>query len=333
MKIKVAINGFGRIGRQVFKHIENNHADLEVVAINDLTDTKTLAHLLAHDSTYGNYGKDIGAKEKSIIVDGKEIPVLSEKEPEKLPWEELKVDIVLECTGFFTDQAGAGKHITAGAKKVIVSAPCKDLPGYVLGVNEETYDSAKVHVMDMGSCTTNCIAPIAKVLNDELGIVKGFMTTIHSYTGDQNLVDGSHKDLRRARAAALSMIPSTTGAAKTIGLILPELKGRLDGTAIRVPTANVSLVDLTFTATRNTTKQEINEALTKAANGELKGILGVSSEPLVSTDYNHSSESSNADLTGTFVTGGNLVRVASWYDNEWGFSCRMLDVAKLWAGL
>lgn len=328
MKIKVAINGFGRIGRQVFKHIESSQLNLEIVAINDLTDTKTLAHLLKHDSTYGNYGKEITATEKSIIVGGKEIPVLSEKEPEQLPWKDLEVDIVLECTGFFTDQAGAGKHITAGAKKVIVSAPCKDLPGYVLGVNEETYDSDKVHVMDMGSCTTNCIAPIAKVLNDELGIVKGFMTTIHSYTNDQRILDLPHKDLRRARAAALNMIPTSTGAAKAIGKMIPELNGKLDGISVRVPTPTVSLLDLVVEVSKPTTKEEVNELFKKAAaEKQFKGILKVVEEPLVSTDFRGDTYSAIVDVEETMVKD-NMVKVIGWYDNEWGYSCRLAEFAE-----
>ena len=328
MKIKVAINGFGRIGRQVFKHIESSQLNLEIVAINDLTDTKTLAHLLKHDSTYGNYGKEITATEKSIIVGGKEIPVLSEKEPEQLPWKDLEVDIVLECTGFFTDQAGAGKHITAGAKKVIVSAPCKDLPGYVLGVNEETYDSDKVHVMDMGSCTTNCIAPIAKVLNDELGIVKGFMTTIHSYTNDQRILDLPHKDLRRARAAALNMIPTSTGAAKAIGKMIPELNGKLDGISVRVPTPTVSLLDLVVEVSKPTTKEEVNELFKKAAaEKQFKGILKVVEEPLVSTDFKGDTYSAIVDVEETMVKD-NMVKVIGWYDNEWGYSCRLAEFAE-----
>ena len=328
MKIKVAINGFGRIGRQVFKHIENSHPDLEVVAINDLTDTKTLAHLLKHDSTYGNYGKEISAKEKSIVVGGKEIPILAEKEPEKLPWRDLKVDIVLECTGFFTDQVGAGKHITAGAKKVIVSAPCKDLPGFVLGVNADTYDSEKVHVMDMGSCTTNCIAPIAKVLNDELGIVKGFMTTIHSYTNDQKILDLPHKDLRRARAAALNMIPTSTGAAKAIGKMIPELNGKLDGISVRVPTPTVSLLDLVVEVSKPTTKEEVNDLFKKAAGEKnFKGILRVEEEPLVSMDFKGDTYSSIIDVEETMVKD-NMVKIIGWYDNEWGYSCRLAEFAE-----
>ena len=325
MAIKIAINGFGRIGRQVLKHIENNHPDLEVVAINDLTDTKTLAFLLKHDSTYGNYGKEISATEKSIIVGDKEIKVLAEKDPEKLPWRDMKVDIVLECTGFFADQAGAGKHITAGAKKVIVSAPCKDLPGFVLGVNADTYDSSKVDVMDMGSCTTNCLAPIAKVLNDEFGIVKGFMTTVHSYTNDQRILDLPHKDLRRARAAGLNMIPTSTGAAKAIGKMISELNGKLDGISIRVPTPTVSVWDLIVEVSRPTTKEEVNDAFKKASKeNNFKGILRVEDEPLVSMDYKGDTYSAIIDEEKTMVND-NMVKVLGWYDNEWGYSCRLAE--------
>ena len=325
--IKVAINGFGRIGRQVFKHIENSHKDLEVVAINDLTDTKTLAHLLKHDSTYGNYGKEITAKEKSIVVAGQEVPVLAEKDPEKLPWKDLRVDIVLECTGFFTDDAGARKHITAGAKKVIVSAPCKDLPGFVLGVNSDTFDTTKNDVMDMGSCTTNCLAPIAKVLNDEFGIEKGFMTTVHSYTNDQKILDLPHKDLRRARAAALNIIPTSTGAAKAIGKMIPELNGKLDGIAVRVPTPVVSLLDLIVQVKKSTTKDEVNQAFKKAAASKnFKGILRVEEQPLVSMDFKGDTYSSIVDIEETMVND-NLVKVVGWYDNEWGYSTRLADFA------
>jgi glyceraldehyde 3-phosphate dehydrogenase len=328
MATKIAINGFGRIGRQVFKHIENNHPNLEVVAINDLTDTRTLAFLLKFDSNYGRYGKKIYATENSIIVGEKEVKILAEKDPEKLPWKDLKVDIVLECTGFFTDDAGARKHITAGAKKVIVSAPCKDLPGFVLGVNADTYDSAKVDIMDMGSCTTNCLAPIAKVLNDEFGIVKGFMTTVHSYTNDQKILDLPHKDLRRARAAALNMIPTSTGAAKAIGKMIPELNGKLDGISIRVPTPTVSVLDLVVEVSRATTKEEVNDAFKKASKeNSFKGILRVEDEPLVSMDYKGDTYSAIVDEEETMVND-NMVKVLGWYDNEWGYSCRLAEFAE-----
>ena len=326
--IKIAINGFGRIGRQVFKIIENSHPDVKVVAINDLTDTKTLAHLLKHDSTYGDYGKEITSTEKSIIVGKQEIKILAEKDPEKLPWKDLKIDIVLECTGFFTDQAGAKKHITAGAKKVIISAPCKDLPGFVLGVNANLYDSKSVDIMDMGSCTTNCLAPIAKVLNDEFGIVKGFMTTVHSYTNDQKILDLPHKDLRRARAAALNIIPTSTGAAKAIGKMIPELVGKLDGISMRVPTPTVSALDLIVEVKRSTTKEEVNAAFKKAAASKnYKGILRVENQPLVSMDFKGDTYSAIVDEEETMVND-NMVKVLGWYDNEWGYSCRLAEFAE-----
>jgi glyceraldehyde 3-phosphate dehydrogenase len=325
---KIAINGFGRIGRQALKNIEESHPDLEVVAINDLTDTKTLAHLLKYDSNYGKYGKEILAADGAIIVGKKKYLILAEKDPEKLPWKDLKIDIVLECTGFFTDAEGAGKHIKAGAKKVIVSAPCKDLPGFVLGVNADTFDSKKVDIMDMGSCTTNCLAPIAKVLNDEFGIVKGFMTTVHSYTNDQRILDLPHKDLRRARAAALNIIPTSTGAAKAIGKIIPDLNGKLDGISMRVPTPVVSVLDLIVEVKKLTTKEEVNEAFKKAAASKnFKGILRVEEEPLVSMDFKGDTFSSIVDVEETMVKD-NLIKVVAWYDNEWGYSCRLAEFAE-----
>jgi glyceraldehyde 3-phosphate dehydrogenase len=326
--VKIAINGFGRIGRQVFKNIEESHKGLEVVAINDLTDNQTLAHLLRYDSNYGKYGKEITATEDSITVGKKKYLVLAERDPEKLPWRDLKVDIVLECTGFFTDAEGARKHIKAGAKKVIVSAPCKDLPGFVLGVNADTFDSKKVDAMDMGSCTTNCLAPIAKVLNDEFGIVKGFMTTVHSYTNDQRILDLPHKDLRRARAAALNIIPTSTGAAKAIGKIIPELNGKLDGISMRVPTPVVSVLDLIVEVNKTTTKEEVNNAFKKASSSKnYKGILRVEESPLVSVDFKGDTYSAIVDLEETMVKD-NLVKVVAWYDNEWGYSCRLAEFAE-----
>ncbi len=323
--IKVAINGFGRIGRQAFKNIEEFHPDLEVVAINDLTDNPTLAHLLKYDSNYGRYGKEVTATEDSITVGKKKYLALAEKDPEKLPWKKLGVDIVLECTGFYTDKEGAGKHIKAGAKKVIVSAPCKDLPGFVLGVNADTFDSEKIDAMDMGSCTTNCIAPIAKVLNDEFGIVKGFMTTVHSYTNDQRILDLPHKDLRRARAAAMNIIPTSTGAAKAIGKIIPNLDGKLDGIAMRVPTPVVSVLDLIVEVKKPTTKEEVNQAFKKAAASKnFKGILRVEEEPLVSMDFKGDTYSAIVDAGETMVKD-NLVKVVGWYDNEWGYSTRLAE--------
>jgi glyceraldehyde 3-phosphate dehydrogenase len=328
--IKIAINGFGRIGRQVFKNIEEFHHDLEIVAINDLTDTKALAHLLKHDSNYGTYGKEIISDVNSITVGKKKFMVLAEKEPEKLPWKELKVDIVLECTGFFADEAGARKHITAGAKKVIISAPAKEkeVPGFILGVNADLFDAKTVDVMDMGSCTTNCLAPMAKVLNDEFGIVKGFMTTIHSYTNDQKILDLPHKDLRRSRAAAINIIPTSTGAAKAIGKMIPELNGKLDGISMRVPTPTVSVLDLIVEVKKSTTKEEVNEAFRKAAATKgFKGILRVEDEPLVSTDFKGDTYSAILD-SGETMVNGNMVKVVGWYDNEWGYSCRLADFAE-----
>jgi len=323
--IKIAINGFGRIGRQVFKNIEESHSDLEIVAINDLTSNQTLAHLLKYDSNYGKYGKEIIASEDSITVGKKKFLSLAEKDPEKLPWKELKVDIVLECTGLFTDDEGARKHIKAGAKKVIVSAPGKDLPGFILGVNADTFDAQKNDVMDMGSCTTNCLAPIAKVLNDEFGIVKGFMTTVHSYTNDQKILDLPHKDLRRARAAGMNIIPTSTGAAKAIGKIIPELNGRLDGIAMRVPTPTVSVLDLVVEVKKSTTKEEVNQAFKKAAaTKNFKGIFRVEEEPLVSMDFKGDTYSAIVDAEETMVKD-NLVKVIGWYDNEWGYSCRLAE--------
>jgi glyceraldehyde 3-phosphate dehydrogenase len=322
---KVAINGFGRIGRQVFKRIEESYPDLEVVAINDLTDNQTLVHLLKYDSNYGRYGKEISATEDSIKVGGKKIVVLSEKNPEKLPWKDFGVDIVLECTGLFTNLEGAGKHIKAGAKKVILSAPAKEkeIPGFILGVNAENYNPEKDNIMDMGSCTTNCLAPIAKVLNDEFGIVKGFMTTVHSYTNDQRILDLPHKDLRRARAAALNIIPTSTGAARAIGKIIPELNGKLDGISMRVPTPTVSVLDLIVEVKNPTTKEKVNEAFKKASETEaFKGILRLEEESLVSMDFKGDTYSSIVDAEQTMVND-NLIKIIGWYDNEWGYSCRL----------
>jgi glyceraldehyde 3-phosphate dehydrogenase len=335
MTLRIGINGLGRIGRCVLRAIyETNRTDIELVAVNGPAPAATHVHLIRYDSVHGRFPVDISApSEDELLIGGHKVALFHHRDPKMIPWGELGVDIVLECTGKFNKKADAIAHLEAGAKRVLISAPAEGVDSTIVyGVNNHALSKGH-QVVSVGSCTTNGLAPVVKVLHEAIGIESGFMTTIHAYTGDQNLVDGSHKDLRRARAAALSMIPSTTGAAKTIGLIIPELKGKLDGTAIRVPTANVSLVDLKFIAKRDTTKEEINDALTAAANGPLKGVLSASSEPLVSIDYTHTTQSSNADLTGTFVTGGNLVRVASWYDNEWGFSCRMLDVATLWDGL
>ncbi|MGB2762193.1 MAG: type I glyceraldehyde-3-phosphate dehydrogenase [Minisyncoccales bacterium] len=329
--IKIAINGFGRIGRATFKRILEKHPDLKVEVINDLTDTKTLAHLLKYDSVYGIYGKTVRAENNSIVVDGQKIKILAEKEPANLPWKKLGIDIVLECTGIFRDYEGAQKHIRAGAKKVIISAPSKTpekIPSYILGVNEKKYEPEKDEIIDMGSCTTNCLAPVVKVLNDNFKIVKGFMTTIHSYTTDQKLLDLPHKDLRRARAAALNIVPTTTGATKAIGKVIPEMQGKLDGLAIRVPTAVVSVIDLICELEKKTTEQEINSCFKKAAQSKaMKGILDVEEQPLVSSDYiaNPFSSIVDADLT---MVRENLVKVISWYDNEYGYSCRLAEFSE-----
>ena len=325
--IKIAINGFGRIGRQVFRRILQNQPDLDVVAINDLTDNKTLAHLLKYDSVYRTLDKDVSFSDDGIIVDGKKIKALAEKDPEKLPWKDLGVDIVLECTGLFTKAEDARKHIKAGAKKVIMSAPAKEkeTPGFVLGVNDEKFDAAKVDVMDMGSCTTNCVAPIAKILNDNFKIVKGFMTTIHSYTNDQRILDLPHKDLRRARAAAINIIPTSTGAARAIGKMIPELDGKLDGISVRVPTPTVSLLDLVVEIEKPTTIEAVNEVFKAAEKQEnYKGRFRTESNELTSTDFIGESFSSILDLHETMVKD-NMVKVIGWYDNEWGYSCRLAE--------
>lgn len=326
MGFRVGINGFGRIGRLVYRAGWKN-SDVEFVAVNDLTDSKTLAHLLKYDSIHGIMDAKVEAKGDAIVVDGKEMKVLAERDPEKLPWKDMGVDVVIESTGKFTDRAGAEKHLKAGAKKVIVSAPAKNPDvTFVMGVNQEVYDKTKHNVISMGSCTTNCLAPIVKILQTEFGIEYGLMTTIHSYTNDQVILDFPHRDLRRARAAALSMIPTSTGAAKAIGEVLPEVKGRLDGMAIRVPTPNVSLVDLVVTLAKNTSKDELNAMFRKYAEGPMKGILLASDEELVSHDFNGNPHSSIVDLPSTSVAGGKLAKILSWYDNEWGFSNRMVDL-------
>jgi len=326
MAVKIGINGFGRIGRCALRIGADNPA-LEFVAINDITDPKTLAHLLKYDSVHGIFNKEVKAKEGGIQVDGKEIKILSSKDPAQLPWKDLGVDIVVESTGLFTDREAAAKHLTAGAKKVIISAPAKkpDIT-IVLGVNEDKYEPNTHHVISNASCTTNCLSPVAKVLLENFGIKKGLMTTIHSYTNDQKILDLPHKDLRRARAAALSMIPTTTGAAAAVSLVLPELKGKLDGLAIRVPTPNVSLVDLVATLEKETNKEEVNAALKKASETTLKGILAFSEEPLVSCDFNGSHFSSIVDASNTTVIGGNMIKVLAWYDNEIGYATRMVDL-------
>jgi glyceraldehyde 3-phosphate dehydrogenase len=326
MPLKVAINGFGRIGRNFFR-TSKGKSDFEIVAINDLTDAKTLAHLLKYDSVHGKLPYDVKAGEGSLVVDGKEIAVLVETSPEKLPWRDLGIDVVIEGTGRFTDKASAGKHLDAGAKWVIITAPAKDPDVTVcLGVNEDTFDPAQHKIISNASCTTNCLAPVAKVLHDTFGIVRGLVTTIHSYTNDQRILDLPHKDLRRARAAAVSMIPTTTGAAKAVGLVLPDLKGKLDGMAIRVTTPNVSVVDLVAELGRDATTEDVNAALRKASEGPMKGILGYTEEPLVSIDFNGDARSSIVDALCTKVIEKRMVKVISWYDNEWGYSTRLRDL-------
>lgn len=331
MATKIGINGFGRIGRCVLRAGWKN-PDLEFVGINDLTDAATLAHLLKYDSVHGRFDVEVKAVDNAIVVGGKKIRILSVRDPAELPWAKLGVDIVLECTGLFRDKEKAEAHRKAGAKKVIISAPAKgeDLT-VVLGVNDDRYDPKKHHIVSNASCTTNCLAPVAKVLNDTFGIEKGLMTTIHSYTNDQRILDLPHKDLRRARAAAESMIPTTTGAAKAVGLVLPELQGKLDGMAIRVPTPNVSVVDLVAVLGKEATVAKVNQALKKAANGKMKGILAFCEEPLVSMDFNGNNHSSIVDASLTSVMDKNMVKVISWYDNETGFSYRMVDLCLLMA--
>jgi glyceraldehyde 3-phosphate dehydrogenase len=328
MATRVGINGFGRIGRNFFRAACNDGA-LDIVAVNDITDAKTLAHLLKYDSVHGTFRGTVEAKDQSLVVDGKEIKVLASKDPAALPWKDLRVEVVVESTGRFTDRAGAAKHLEAGARTVVISAPAKDEDiTIVLGVNETRYDPAKHHVISNASCTTNCLAPVAKVILRNFGIRHGFMTTIHSYTNDQQILDLPHKDLRRARAAALSMIPTSTGAAKALGLVLPELKGKLHGLSIRVPTPNVSLVDLVAETEKPLTAEAVNAALKTAAEGDLKGILGYSDEPLVSVDFNGNPLSSIVDGPSTSVMDGTMVKVLAWYDNEWGYSCRVRDLVK-----
>ena len=329
MSIKLAINGFGRIGRVVFR-AALKHPDVKVVAINDLTDAATMAHLLKYDSVHSKLDMDIRAEDKAIIVDGRSIAYTAVKDPAELPWQSLGVDIAMECTGLFRDRASAGKHLSAGARKVIISAPAKEPDAtIVMGVNHTTYDPKQHHVLSNASCTTNCLAPVAKVLMEKFGIQNGLMTTIHSYTGDQRLLDFPHKDLRRARAAALSMIPTTTGAAKAVSLVLPELTGKLNGLAIRVPTPNVSLVDVVVNINKSgVTASDVNSALKQAAEGELAGILGFNELPLVSTDFNGCTLSSVVDADNTYAID-QMVKVLSWYDNETGYSHRMVDLAAL----
>ena len=329
MTYKVGINGFGRIGRN-FLRASYKDPDIEILAVNDITDSKTLAHLLKYDSVLGILEADIQAAEDAIIVDGKKIKVLSEKDPGNLPWKDLGVSVVIESTGLFRKKQDAAKHIEqGGAEKVIISAPAIEPDAtLVLGVNEDTYDHENHHIISNASCTTNCLAPVVKVLHDEFGIEKGFMTTIHAYTGDQKLLDAPHKDLRRARAAAVSQIPTTTGAAKAVGLVIPELKGKIDGIAIRVPTVNVSVVDLVALLKKNGTAEKANAAFKKAAEGNLNGILQFTEEPLVSVDFMANPHSAIVDGDYTRIIDDNMIKVLAWYDNEWGYSCRMIDLIK-----
>ncbi|ABS32396.1 type I glyceraldehyde-3-phosphate dehydrogenase [Clostridium botulinum] len=328
--VKVAINGFGRIGRNVFKALVKNYKDqLQVVAINDLTSPATLAHLLKYDSLYGKFDGTVEAKETSIVVNGNEIKIFAERDPKNIDWNSTGAEIVIESTGLFTDGEKANAHLGGTVKKVLISAPAKNEDKtIVMGVNHEEYDPANHNIISNASCTTNCLAPFAKVLDENFGIESGLMTTIHAYTGDQRVLDAPHKDLRRARAAAESMIPTTTGAAKAVALVLPQLKGKLNGMAVRVPTPTVSLTDLVFTVKKDVTVEEINAALKKAAEGELKGILGYSEEPLVSIDYRGDERSSIVDALSTSVIDNRLVKVVSWYDNEYGYSHRLADLTK-----
>ncbi|HAH95474.1 MAG TPA: type I glyceraldehyde-3-phosphate dehydrogenase [Firmicutes bacterium] len=326
MTVKVAINGFGRIGRNVLRAGISN-PDIEFVAVNDLADANTLAHLLKYDSVHGALNAEVRVDDNFIVVNDQIIKVYAEKDPAALPWNEMGVQIVVESTGRFTKRADAAKHLDAGAEKVIISAPGKEEDiTIVMGVNEKKYDPSHHHVVSNASCTTNCLAPVAKVLNDQFGIIKGFMTTVHSYTNDQQILDLPHKDLRRARAASMSIIPTTTGAAKAVGLVIPELKGKLNGFAMRVPTPNVSVVDLVVEVSRAVTVEEVNRALKEASLGDMKGILGYSEEPLVSRDYNGNRHSSVVDSLLTMVMENNMVKVIAWYDNEWGYSCRIVDL-------
>ena len=327
MTVRIGINGFGRIGRQSLKAVLERSPDLEVVAVNDLVDTSMNALLFKHDSTYGAYSGTVDHTDDALVIDGRTIKVLKEKDPAALPWGDLGVDIVLESTGLFTDADKARAHIDAGAKKVIISAPAKgeDIT-VVLGVNDDQYDPENHHVISNASCTTNCLAPAAKVVHDLLGIERGLMNTIHSYTNDQRILDVAHKDPRRARAAGLNIIPTTTGAAKAVALVIPDLKGKFDGFSLRVPTPTVSVVDFTADVSRSTTVDELNDAFRAAAAGPMKGILGVSDEPLVSSDFRGDSRSSIIDAENTMVLGGTMVKVVAWYDNEWGYSCRCADL-------
>ncbi|OLD80553.1 MAG: type I glyceraldehyde-3-phosphate dehydrogenase [Chloroflexi bacterium] len=329
MTTRIGINGFGRIGRQTLKAMLERHPrDLEVVALNDITDTRTNAHLLKYDSTYGHFPGEVEATADTLIVNGHKVKVISQRDPGQIPWGDLGVELVIESTGLFTDAEKAAAHLRGGAKKVIISAPAKgeDLT-MVLGVNDDMYDPAKHNIISNASCTTNCLAPAAKVLNDNFGIERGLMNTIHSYTNDQRILDQVHKDLRRARTAGSNIIPTTTGAARALALVIPELKGRFDGMSLRVPTVTVSVVDFVANVRKEATKESINDAYKEAAAGSLNGILGVTEEPLVSMDFRGDPRSSIIDGLSTMVTGGNMVKVIAWYDNEWGYSCRCADLA------
>ncbi|MFC2036493.1 type I glyceraldehyde-3-phosphate dehydrogenase [Chloroflexota bacterium] len=334
MKIKVGINGFGRIGRQIFRIVSESHADdLEVVAVNDIGDAVTLAHLLKYDSNYGRFAADVEVSQDSFLVNGREVRVFAERDPAQIPWKDESVDVVVEATGFFRDGKRAAVHReVGGAKKVIISAPAKPADSVdltvVLGVNEKMYDPAKHNIISNASCTTNCLAPVAKILHDSFGIKRGLMTTIHSYTNDQRILDLPHSDLRRARAAALNIIPTTTGAAKAVALVIPELEGKFDGYSLRVPTPTVSVVDFAVELEQDVTEEQVNDALRAASEGDLEGILGYSEEPLVSMDLKGDERSSIVDGPLTNVIKGNLVKIISWYDNEWGYSCRVADLAK-----
>ncbi|MEM2561519.1 MAG: type I glyceraldehyde-3-phosphate dehydrogenase [Candidatus Bathyarchaeia archaeon] len=330
MAIRVAINGFGRIGRLLFRAAVERKANIDFVAVNDLADAKTLAHLLKYDSVHGKFDADVQVKSDSIVVNGKEIKVLSQRDPALLPWKDLDVYLAVESTGLFTDRDSASKHLQAGAKKVLISAPATNPDiTIVIGVNHDQYDHEKHNILSNASCTTNCVIPMVKVLHENFGIKSALMTTAHAYTNDQRVHDLVHRDLRRARAAAINIIPTTTGAARASTMVFPELKGRIDGIALRVPVPNVSICDLTAVLNRDVTKEEVNEAFKKAAEGPLKNIMAYTEDPIVSSDVNHSSYSVIIDGQCTMVTGGNLVKVFGWYDNEWGFSCRMVELIEL----
>jgi glyceraldehyde 3-phosphate dehydrogenase len=330
MPIRVAINGFGRIGRLLYRAAIERNANIDFVAINDITDAKTLAHLLRYDSVHGRFNADVQVKDNSIIVNGKELKVLMQRDPAMLPWKDLDVYLAVESTGLFTDRESASKHLQAGAKKVLISAPATNPDiTIVLGVNEDKYDPNNHNILSNASCTTNCVVPVVKVLHESFGMKAGIMTTAHAYTNDQRIQDLVHRDLRRARAGAINIIPTTTGAARASALVFPELKGKIDGIALRVPVPNVSIVDLTAVLEKNVTKEEVNAAFKQAAEGPLKGIVEYTEDPIVSTDINHTTYSAVVDGLSTMVVAGNLVKVLAWYDNEWGFSCRMVELIEL----